>query len=82
MLNLTLLFKKNVSGKEKGTHKKGGSSCPKILDTSVIIDGRIADIVQTGFIEGPIIIPEFILEELRHIADSSDSLKRNRGEED
>ena len=79
LLNLTLLFKKNVSGKEKGTHKKGGSSCPKILDTSVIIDGRIADIVQTGFIEGPIIIPEFILEELRHIADSSDSLKRNRG---
>lgn len=52
---------------------------PKILDTSVIIDGRIADICKTGFIEGEIIIPEFVLEELRHIADSSDSLKRNRG---
>lgn len=52
---------------------------PKILDTSVIIDGRIADICQTGFVEGSIIIPEFVLEELRHIADSSDSLKRNRG---
>ncbi|MDN5299244.1 MAG: hypothetical protein PWP51_1797 [Clostridiales bacterium] len=52
---------------------------PKILDTSVIIDGRISDICKTGFIEGPIIIPEFVLKELRHIADSSDALKRNRG---
>jgi len=51
----------------------------KILDTSVIIDGRIADICRTGFVEGNLIIPEFILEELRHIADSSDVLKRNRG---
>lgn len=52
---------------------------PKILDTSVIIDGRISDICKTGFIEGEIIIPEFVLSELRHIADSSDALKRNRG---
>lgn len=52
---------------------------PKILDTSVIIDGRIYDICKTGFIEGTLIIPNFVLEELRHIADSSDSLKRNRG---
>jgi uncharacterized protein YacL len=52
---------------------------PKILDTSVIIDGRIADIMKTGFIEGNIVIPEFVLVELRHIADSSDGLKRNRG---
>ena len=51
----------------------------KILDTSVIIDGRIADIVKTGFVEGVLLIPSFILEELRHIADSSDLLKRNRG---
>ncbi|WP_433746204.1 PIN/TRAM domain-containing protein [Falsibacillus pallidus] len=51
----------------------------KILDTSVIIDGRIADICQTGFIEGIIVIPQFVLEELQHIADSSDALKRNRG---
>ncbi|MDI6812699.1 MAG: PIN/TRAM domain-containing protein [Desulfitobacteriaceae bacterium] len=51
----------------------------KILDTSVIIDGRIADIVQTGFVEGVLLIPSFVLEELRHIADSSDLLKRNRG---
>jgi len=52
---------------------------PKILDTSVIIDGRIADICQTNFLEGTIIIPQFVLEELQHIADSSDALKRNRG---
>lgn len=51
----------------------------KILDTSVIIDGRIADISKSGFLEGVLIIPEFVLEELRHIADSSESLKRNRG---
>ncbi len=53
--------------------------CPKILDTSVIIDGRILDILGTGFIEGELIIPNFVLNELRHIADSSDDLKRNRG---
>lgn len=52
---------------------------PKILDTSVIIDGRIVDILKTGFIEGRIVIPVFVLEELRHIADSADGLKRNRG---
>ncbi|MDH4618814.1 PIN/TRAM domain-containing protein [Brevibacillus sp. AY1] len=51
----------------------------KILDTSVIIDGRIADICRTGFLEGSLIIPGFVLEELQHIADSSDVLKRNRG---
>ena len=51
----------------------------KILDTSVIIDGRIADICQTNFLEGTLIIPQFVLGELQHIADSSDALKRNRG---
>ena len=55
------------------------NNSPKILDTSVIIDGRILDIIKTGFIEGDIVIPEFVLVELRHIADSADSLKRNRG---
>lgn len=52
---------------------------PKILDTSVIIDGRVADICQTSFLEGTIVIPQFVLGELQHIADSSDALKRNRG---
>jgi uncharacterized protein YacL len=51
----------------------------KILDTSVIIDGRIADITETGFLEGPLLIPQFVLGELQHIADSSDPLKRTRG---
>ncbi|EST10637.1 PIN/TRAM domain-containing protein [Sporolactobacillus laevolacticus] len=51
----------------------------KIFDTSVIIDGRIADICQTRFLEGTMVIPHFVLEELQHIADSSDVLKRNRG---
>ncbi len=51
----------------------------KILDTSVIIDGRIADISETGFLEGILIIPRFVLNELQQIADSSDSLKRQRG---
>ena len=52
---------------------------PKLLDTSVIIDGRIVDICRSGFMEGELLVPSFILEELRHIADSSDALKRNRG---
>ncbi|MBO6179594.1 MAG: TRAM domain-containing protein [Selenomonadaceae bacterium] len=51
----------------------------KLLDTSVIIDGRIADIVETGFLEGVLLIPVFVLEELQRIADSADSLKRVRG---
>ncbi|WP_033827315.1 PIN/TRAM domain-containing protein [Bacillus andreraoultii] len=62
---------------EDGLQKNIGQL--KILDTSVIIDGRIADICQTGFLEGIIVIPQFVLEELQHIADSSDVLKRNRG---
>ena len=51
----------------------------KILDTSVIIDGRIADIVETGFMDGTLVIPQFVLRELQLVADSADSLKRNRG---
>lgn len=52
---------------------------PKILDTNVIIDGRVADICRTGFLEGPIYVPGFVLDELQHIADSADGLKRARG---
>lgn len=51
----------------------------KILDTSVIIDGRVFDICKTGFLEGELVIPQFVLAELRHIADSGDTLRRNRG---
>lgn len=52
---------------------------PKVLDTSVIIDGRIVEICKAGFLEGPLVITNFVLDELRHIADSGDSLKRVRG---
>ena len=51
----------------------------KLLDTSVIIDGRIADIVESGFLDGTLAIPQFVLRELQMVADSSDSMKRNRG---
>ncbi len=77
-INLFSLKKANT--KIKGIIKSYKSNIyPKILDTSVIIDGRINDICKTGFLEGPLIIPEFVLQELRHIADSADALKRNRG---
>ena len=55
------------------------TACPKVLDTSVIIDGRILDIGRTGFLEGELVVPGFVLTELRHIADSADSLRRVRG---
>jgi uncharacterized protein YacL len=51
----------------------------RILDTSVIIDGRVADICETGFLDGTLVIPQFVLKELQLVADSSDSMKRNRG---
>ncbi|MBO1005833.1 PIN/TRAM domain-containing protein [Pseudogracilibacillus auburnensis] len=77
---LTTFFTANKSGKKRDQEEgKSDAKTLKILDTSVIIDGRIADICQTGFLDGIIVIPQFVLEELQHIADSSDALKRNRG---
>jgi uncharacterized protein YacL len=72
LLNLAALG--GIFGGEKSARKSY-----KILDTSVIIDGRIADIAETGFLDGVIVIPQFVLRELQLVADSSDSLKRNRG---
>ncbi|XEQ91584.1 putative PIN and TRAM-domain containing protein YacL [Sporomusa carbonis] len=69
----------NRDSKERPKDKVSDACQAKILDTSVIIDGRIADICKSGFVEGLLIIPVFVLEELQHIADSSDLLKRNRG---
>lgn len=69
----------NVPVGQKRPTKKKGAAIPKLLDTSVIIDGRIFDICKTGFIEGPLVIPVFVLNELQLISDSSDELKRNRG---
>jgi uncharacterized protein YacL len=59
--------------------EKAAKQAFKILDTSVIIDGRIADIADTGFLDGAIVIPQFVLRELQLVADSADSMKRNRG---
>jgi uncharacterized protein YacL len=72
MLNLAALG--GIFGGEKQ-----GKKSHKILDTSVIIDGRIADIAETGFLDGIIVTPQFVLRELQLVADSADSLKRNRG---
>lgn len=58
---------------------RGGSGTPKLIDTNIIIDGRMTDICKTGFIEGPLLVPSFVLEEVQYIADSSDALKRARG---
>ena len=69
---------RHLSEKEKAKGEQ--SPCVyKLLDTSVIIDGRISDIADTGFLDGILVIPKFVLVELQHIADSADSLKRNRG---
>lgn len=78
-MNLFSKARKEKGKKQDDDEEKVLRTKPKILDTSVIIDGRIADICQTKFLEGTIIIPRFVLEELQHIADSSDVLKRNRG---
>jgi uncharacterized protein YacL len=72
LLNLAALG--GIFGGEKQLKKSY-----KILDTSVIIDGRIADIAETGFLEGIVVTPQFVLRELQLVADSGDSLKRNRG---
>ena len=72
LLNLSALG--GIFGGEKQTRKSY-----KLLDTSVIIDGRIADIAETGFLDGVLVIPSFVLRELQLVADSADSLKRNRG---
>jgi uncharacterized protein YacL len=72
LLNLAALG--GIFGGEKLSKKSY-----KILDTSVIIDGRIADIAETGFLDGILVIPQFVLRELQLVADSADSLKRNRG---
>ncbi len=69
----------DLSGRKSFTCSSEESAEPKILDTSVIIDGRIADLCKTGFIEGTVMLPQFVLHELQRIADSSDSMKRTRG---
>lgn len=79
LINLFSVSKTKDKKKGSEEQKSESEAKLKILDTSVIIDGRIADICESGFLEGKLIIPRYVLEELQHIADSSDVLKRNRG---
>src|SRR5690606_20954150 len=74
------LFQGRIAGVGPAADEEGLTPSRKVLlDTSVIIDGRIADISQVGFITGPMVVPRFVLQELQHIADSADTLRRNRG---
>ena len=73
------MLRLNKQGKEKEKERKRDEFSGKLLDTRSIIDGRIAEICSTGFLEGPLLVPVFVLEELQRIADSSDLLKRNKG---
>lgn len=80
MVSYTFRGIRNKRTQPKETIVKGTSKgTTKVLDTSVVIDGRILDIVHTGFLEGPFVVPVFVLEELQKLSDSSDNLKRNRG---
>ena len=80
---ITALQSTKASGVKKKEAEEADTAAQntmyKILDTSVIIDGRIADISATGFLEGILVVPQFVLTELQHIADSSDTLKRTKG---
>jgi uncharacterized protein YacL len=81
--DIVALFRRRGSAVTEATVAVNGGAAKRedglLLDTSVIIDGRIADIAQTGFIRSPLLIPRFVLAELQYIADSPDSLRRNRG---
>jgi uncharacterized protein YacL len=90
MLGLTVAKRKDLVGAAEtvgiirhpdptGTATARSGEPRIVVDTSAIIDGRIAEIVESGFIYGTLVIPRFVLDELQHIADSSDTLRRNRG---
>ncbi|HDR06063.1 MAG TPA: TRAM domain-containing protein [Candidatus Coatesbacteria bacterium] len=80
-MGATLAVRKLPAGwfKRADLPEGDGSSARKVLDTSVIIDGRVADICAAGFLEGTLLVPKFVLKELQLISDSSDPLRRNRG---
>ena len=69
----------NIFDAANGREKSPEANSHKLLDTSVIIDGRILDLSRTGFLEGELIVPGFVLEELRHLADSADDIVRAKG---
>ncbi len=68
-----------LPGAGGGSRGSTGTKIRILVDTSAIIDGRIGDLSETGFVQGSLIVPQFVLDELRHIADSSDALRRTRG---
>lgn len=70
---------RGLPGRSESRDAPDDGQAPVLLDTSVIIDGRVADISMTGFINGEMLVPRFVLNEIQHIADSSDTLRRNRG---
>ena len=78
-VNLSHVFGSNTSNRTGESRARKATNNLKILDTSVIIDGRILEICQTKFIEGTLVIPRFVLNELQHIADSTEPLRRNKG---
>ena len=78
LFSLVKREKKSSSSKKSST-AAWNKECPILVDTSVIIDGRVADIAKTGFLPGTLIIPHFVLNELQYIADSAESLRRQRG---
>lgn len=75
----TAMLTRFSGSREKSKVQKHGYAARKFLDTSAIIDGRILEVCKTGFIEGELVVPSFIVDELRHVADSSDDSKRERG---
>ncbi|MGD2176748.1 MAG: PIN domain nuclease, partial [Anaerolineae bacterium] len=77
--DIVSLVRGQLPDRSGGRQESQDGARPVLLDTSVIIDGRIADISRTGFIEGEMLVPRFVLNELQHIADSSDALRRRRG---
>ncbi|MEI7903852.1 MAG: PIN domain-containing protein [Candidatus Firestonebacteria bacterium] len=79
-ISLALNKKDEILGFKLSLGGKGASGfSPKVLDTSVIIDGRVSEVLEIGFLDGEIIVPRFVLHELQLIADSPDAMKRNRG---
>ena len=90
MLGLTVAKRADLAGRGRGRRPRPAPARRRgdrpragephiVVDTSAIIDGRIAEVVESGFIFGTLVVPRFVLDELQHIADSSDTLRRNRG---
>jgi len=76
---LDMILDEDIAEDDEPAEAAAAVAPAKVLDTSVLIDGRILDIAETGFLEGDLVVSEIVLDELRHIADSADSLKRTRG---